>query len=173
MFGLIGHSTSLEAARSLAERLGFPEYAAGDLEMWCSAPPQLVERFEVVSATGARIEGAYIDSVFVPEMLRRFKTAKRKVLNAMELAQKSGLHISALGGFTSIIFEDMNLLREQQVRGRADRQKLGNTLYKTQNHRLERGHVPPHRRHTARIPGHCQRRSVITVSKCRVSGNIS
>jgi fatty aldehyde-generating acyl-ACP reductase len=84
--------------------------------MWCSAPPQLVEKFEVESATGQRIEGAYIDSVFVPEMLRRFKTAKRKVLNAMELAQKSGIDISALGGFTSIIFEDMNLLREQQVR---------------------------------------------------------
>ncbi|MFN9636474.1 MAG: long-chain acyl-[acyl-carrier-protein] reductase [Synechococcaceae cyanobacterium] len=116
MFGLIGHSTSLEAARSLALRLGFPEYASGDLDMWCSAPPQLVERFEVVSATGQRTEGAYIDSVFVPEMLRRFKTAKRKVLNAMELAQKSGIQISALGGFTSIIFEDMNLLREQQVR---------------------------------------------------------
>jgi fatty aldehyde-generating acyl-ACP reductase len=49
-------------------------------------------------------------------MLRRFKTAKRKVLNAMELAQKSGIDITALGGFTSIIFEDMNLLREQQVR---------------------------------------------------------
>jgi fatty aldehyde-generating acyl-ACP reductase len=116
MFGLIGHSTSFEAARRLAHRLGFPEYAAGDLDMWCSAPPQLVERFEVESATGRRIEGAYIDSVFVPEMLRRFKTAKRKVLNAMELAQKSGIDISALGGFTSIIFEDMNLLREQQVR---------------------------------------------------------
>jgi fatty aldehyde-generating acyl-ACP reductase len=116
MFGLIGHSTSLEAARSLALRLGYPEYAAGDFEMWCSGPPQLVERFEVVSATGERREGAYIDSLFVPEMLRRFKTAKRKVLNAMELAQKSGIEISALGGFTSIIFEDMNLLREQQVR---------------------------------------------------------
>ncbi len=116
MFGLIGHSTSFEAARQLAENLGYPEYAAGDLDMWCSAPPQLVERFEVESATGRRIEGAYIDSVFVPEMLRRFKTAKRKVLNAMELAQKSGIDISALGGFTSIIFEDMNLLREQQVR---------------------------------------------------------
>jgi fatty aldehyde-generating acyl-ACP reductase len=116
MFGLIGHSTSFEAARQLAERLGYPEYAAGDLDMWCSAPPQLVERFEVESATGRRIEGAYIDSVFVPEMLRRFKTAKRKVLNAMELAQKSGIDITALGGFTSIIFEDMNLLREQQVR---------------------------------------------------------
>jgi fatty aldehyde-generating acyl-ACP reductase len=130
MFGLIGHSTSLEAAQGLAERLGYPEYAAGDLDMWCSAPPQLVERFEVKSATGQRIEGAYIDSVFVPEMLRRFKTAKRKVLNAMELAQKSGIDISALGGFTSIIFEDMNLLREQQVRATTlewERFTTGNT----------------------------------------------
>ena len=56
MFGLIGHSTSFDAARALAERLDYPEYAAGDLDMWCSAPPQLVERFEVVSATGQRIE---------------------------------------------------------------------------------------------------------------------
>jgi fatty aldehyde-generating acyl-ACP reductase len=130
MFGLIGHSTSFEAARALAERLDYPEYAAGDLDMWCSAPPQLVERFQVVSATGQTIEGAYIDSVFVPEMLRRFKTAKRKVLNAMELAQKSGIDISALGGFTSIIFEDMNLLREQQVRATTlawERFTTGNT----------------------------------------------
>ncbi|MCS5699865.1 long-chain acyl-[acyl-carrier-protein] reductase [Cyanobium sp. FGCU-52] len=116
MFGLIGHSTSFESARQLAEQLGFPEYAQGDLEMWCSAPPQLVERFNVTSATGKTIEGAYIDSVFVPEMLSRFKTARRKVLNAMELAQKSGIDISALGGFTSIIFENFNLLKEQHIR---------------------------------------------------------
>ncbi len=116
MFGLIGHSTSFESARNLARSLGFEEYAEGDLDMWCSAPPQLVERISVTSPTGKRIEGAYIDSVFVPEMLSRFKTAKRKVLNAMELAQKSGIDITALGGFTSIIFEDFKLLREQQVR---------------------------------------------------------
>lgn len=116
MFGLIGHSTSFESARNLARSLGFEEYADGDLDMWCSAPPQLVERISVTSPTGKRIEGAYIDSVFVPEMLSRFKTAKRKVLNAMELAQKNGIDISALGGFTSIIFEDFKLLREQQVR---------------------------------------------------------
>ena len=116
MFGLIGHSTSLEQARRKARDLGFPEFAEGDLEMWCSAPPQLVERIHVTSPTGKTIEGAYIDSVFVPEMLRRFKTAKRKVLNAMELAQKQGIDITALGGFTSIIFEDFKLLREQQVR---------------------------------------------------------
>jgi fatty aldehyde-generating acyl-ACP reductase len=116
MFGLIGHSTSLDQARSKALALGFPEYAEGDFEMWCSAPPQLVERIQVTSPTGKTIEGAYIDSVFVPEMLRRFKTAKRKVLNAMELAQKHGITITALGGFTSIIFEDFKLLKEQQVR---------------------------------------------------------
>ncbi len=116
MFGLIGHSTSFESARNLARGLGFEEYADGDLDMWCSAPPQLVERISVTSPTGKRIEGAYIDSVFVPEMLSRFKTAKRKVLNAMELAQKNGIDITALGGFTSIIFEDFKLLRKQQVR---------------------------------------------------------
>ena len=116
MFGLIGHSTSLEAARQLADRLGYPEYANGDLEMWCSAPPQLVERFSLTSPEGRSIEGAYIDSVFVPEMLGRFKTARRKVLNAMDLAQRSGIDISALGGFTSIIFENFNLLSQQHIR---------------------------------------------------------
>ena len=116
MFGLIGHSTSLDAAKALALSLGFPDYAEGDLDMWCSAPPQLVERFEVTSPTGKVIEGAYIDSVFVPEMLGRFKTARRKVLNAMELAQKNNIDISALGGFTSIIFENFNLLQQQQIR---------------------------------------------------------
>ena len=65
---------------------------------------------------GKTIEGAYIDSCFVPEMLSRFKTARRKVLNAMELAQKKGINITALGGFTSIIFENFNLLQHQQVR---------------------------------------------------------
>jgi fatty aldehyde-generating acyl-ACP reductase len=116
MFGLIGHSTSLDAAKALALSLCYPDYAEGDLEMWCSAPPQLVERFAVTSPEGKTIEGAYIDSVFVPEMLSRFKTARRKVLNAMELAQKSGIDISALGGFTSIIFENFNLLQQQQIR---------------------------------------------------------
>jgi fatty aldehyde-generating acyl-ACP reductase len=115
MFGLIGHSTSFAEARVKARSLGYDEFAEGDLDMWCAAPPQLVERIQVTGLAGTTIEGVYIDSVFVPEMLRRFKTAKRKVLKAMELAQKSSVDITALGGFTSIIFEDMNLLREERV----------------------------------------------------------
>ncbi|EAR20072.1 long-chain acyl-[acyl-carrier-protein] reductase [Synechococcus sp. W2B2] len=130
MFGLIGHSTSFEAARRKASDLGFDHIAEGDLDVWCSAPPQLVEHVEVTSPTGKSIQGAYIDSCFVPEMLSRFKTARRKVLNAMELAQKKGIDITALGGFTSIIFENFNLLQHQHVRSTTlawERFTTGNT----------------------------------------------
>ena len=116
MFGLIGHSTSFNHARQKAMELGYDHIAEGDLDVWCSAPPQLVEHVEVVSPAGKVIEGAYIDSCLVPEMLGRFKTARRTVLNAMELAQKKGINITALGGFTSIIFENFNLLQHQHVR---------------------------------------------------------
>ncbi len=130
MFGLIGHSTSFNDARKKAMDLGYDHIAEGDLDVWCSAPPQLVEHVKVVSAVGKTIEGAYIDSCFVPEMLTRFKTARRKVLNAMELAQKKGINITALGGFTSIIFENFNLLQHQQVRNTTlnwERFTTGNT----------------------------------------------
>tara|TARA_Y100001968_G_C19336368_1_gene707100 strand:+ start:239 stop:1279 length:1041 start_codon:yes stop_codon:yes gene_type:complete len=130
MFGLIGHSTSFKDARRKAMELGYDHIAEGDLDVWCTAPPQLVEHVEVVSATGKSIEGAYIDSCFVPEMLSRFKTARRKVLNAMELAQKKGINITALGGFTSIIFENFNLLQNKQVRNTTlewERFTTGNT----------------------------------------------
>jgi fatty aldehyde-generating acyl-ACP reductase len=110
--------------------LGFDHIADGDLDGWCTAPPQLVENVEVKSATGISIEGSYIDSCFVPEMLSRFKTARRKVLNAMELAQKKGINITALGGFTSIIFENFNLLQHKQIRNTSlewERFTTGNT----------------------------------------------
>ncbi len=130
MFGLIGHSTSFEDAKRKASLLGFDHIADGDLDVWCTAPPQLVENVEVKSATGISIEGSYIDSCFVPEMLTRFKTARRKVLNAMELAQKKGINITALGGFTSIIFENFNLLQYKQIRNTSlewERFTTGNT----------------------------------------------
>jgi len=130
MFGLIGHSTSFEDAKRKASMLGFDHIANGDLDVWCTAPPQLVENVEVKSATGISIEGSYIDSCFVPEMLSRFKTARRKVLNAMELAQKKEINITALGGFTSIIFENFNLLQHKQIRNTSlewERFTTGNT----------------------------------------------
>ena len=117
MFGLIGHSTSFAVAKRRAEELGYMEHAEGDLDTWCSTPPQLLETFTVTSRTGKEITGGYIDSCFLPEMLpSRFKTAARKVQNAMAYAQKNGFTVTALGGFTSIIFENFDLARFQKVR---------------------------------------------------------
>ncbi|MBD1889828.1 MULTISPECIES: long-chain acyl-[acyl-carrier-protein] reductase [unclassified Coleofasciculus] len=118
MFGLIGHLTNLQHAQSVARELGYPEYADQGLDFWCSAPPQIVDHITVTSITGQKIEGRYVESCFVPEMLAsgRGKTAVRKVLNAMAHAQKHGINISALGGFSSIIFEEFNLHESKQVR---------------------------------------------------------
>ncbi|MBD2741616.1 long-chain acyl-[acyl-carrier-protein] reductase [Coleofasciculus sp. FACHB-1120] len=118
MFGLIGHLTNLQHAQSVARELGYPDYADQGLDFWCSAPPQIVDHITVTSITGQKIEGRYVESCFVPEMLAsgRGKTAVRKVLNAMAHAQKHGINISALGGFSSIIFEEFNLHESKQVR---------------------------------------------------------
>lgn len=118
MFGLIGHLTSLEHAQSVARELGYPEYADRGLDFWCSAPPQIVDTIEVTSITGQKIQGKYVESCFLPEMLanRRIKAATRKVINAMAHAQKQGIDITALGGFSSIIFENFNLEKFKQIR---------------------------------------------------------
>jgi fatty aldehyde-generating acyl-ACP reductase len=118
MFGLIGHLTSLEHAQSVAKELGYPEYADQGIDFWCSAPPQIVDNITVTSITGQKIEGRYVESCFLPEMLatRRIKAATRKILNAMAHAQKHGINITALGGFSSIIFENFNLEQFREIR---------------------------------------------------------
>ncbi|MEL7035227.1 MAG: long-chain acyl-[acyl-carrier-protein] reductase [Cyanobacteria bacterium J06592_8] len=118
MFGLIGHLTSLEHAQLVAHDLGYPEYADQGLDFWCSAPPQIVDEIKVTSVTGQVIEGRYVESCFLPEMLasRRIKAATRKIVNAMAHAQKHGINITALGGFSSIIFENFKLEKIKQVR---------------------------------------------------------
>lgn len=118
MFGLIGHLTDLQQAQSVARDLGYPELAEQGLDFWCAAPPQTIDNIGISSLTGQRIEGLYVESFFLPEMLvqRRIKSAIRKILNAMAHAQKNGARITALGGFSSIIFENFNLKDNPQVR---------------------------------------------------------
>jgi fatty aldehyde-generating acyl-ACP reductase len=132
MFGLIGHLTSLEHAQAVAQELGYPEYADQGLEFWCMAPPQIVDSITVTSITGQTIYGKYVESCFLPEMLatQRVKAATRKIINAMAHAQKNGINITALGGFSSIIFENFNLQRITQIRNiKLDLQRFttGNT----------------------------------------------
>ncbi|MBW4699928.1 MAG: long-chain acyl-[acyl-carrier-protein] reductase [Aphanocapsa lilacina HA4352-LM1] len=118
MFGLIGHLTNLSHAQRVARDLGYDEYASHDLEFWCMAPPQAVDEITITSVTGQVIHGQYVESCFLPEMLAqgRFKTAMRKILNAMALVQKRGIDITALGGFSSIIFENFSLDKLLNVR---------------------------------------------------------
>ncbi|ERN39976.1 long-chain fatty acyl-ACP reductase (aldehyde-forming) [Rubidibacter lacunae KORDI 51-2] len=118
MFGLIGHLTNLEHAQSIARHYGYEDYAGQGLDFWCAAPPQVVDEITVTSATGQTIQGLYVESCFLPEMLtnRRIKSAIRKILNAMACAQKRGIDITALGGFSSIVFENFNLKDKMQVR---------------------------------------------------------
>ena len=75
MFGLI--ATQLVLKMQKASILGFDHIADGDLDVWCTAPPQLVENVEVKSATGISIEGSCIDSCFVPEMLSALKRQEK------------------------------------------------------------------------------------------------
>ena len=118
MFGLIVHLTNLEHAQAVARDLGYPEYGNQGLDFWCSAPPFVVEDIKVTSATGQVIEGRYVESCFLPEMLatRRIKAATRKILNAMAHAQKQDINITALGGFSSIIFENFKLEQIRRIR---------------------------------------------------------
>ncbi|HIK23739.1 MAG: long-chain acyl-[acyl-carrier-protein] reductase [Cyanobacteria bacterium J003] len=118
MFGLIGHLTNLEHAQAVAQQLGYPEYADQGLEFWCMAPPQIVDEITVTSVTGKTIYGKYVESCFLPEMLanQRVKAATRKIINAMAHAQKHNIDITALGGFSSIIFENFDLEKISHVR---------------------------------------------------------
>jgi fatty aldehyde-generating acyl-ACP reductase len=118
MFGLIGHLTSLEHAKAFARDFGYDTLDEEGLDFWCSAPPQIMDEITVTSITGQKIYGKYVESFFLPEMLamRRIKTATRKILNAMSHAQKNGIDITALGGFSSIIFENFKLENSPQVR---------------------------------------------------------
>ena len=76
MFGLIGHSTSFEDAKRKASMLGFDHIADGDLDVWCTAPPQLVENVEVKSATGISIEGSYICLLYTSPSPRDFQVSR-------------------------------------------------------------------------------------------------
>ncbi|MFK8182986.1 MAG: long-chain acyl-[acyl-carrier-protein] reductase [Phormidesmis sp.] len=118
MFGLIGHLTSLQHARKACADMGFEEFSGQELDFWCSAPPRIIDDIKVTSATGQVIEGRYVESFFLPEMLaaKKIKAATRKILNAMAHAQKNGVDITALGGFSSIIFENFKLEQIKRVR---------------------------------------------------------
>ena len=77
MFGLIGHSTSFKDARQKAMDLGYDHIAEGDLDVWCSAPPQLVEHVEIVSEN-VRLELPF-DPVLIEKLLPKLSAKYKSI----------------------------------------------------------------------------------------------
>jgi fatty aldehyde-generating acyl-ACP reductase len=110
MFGLIGHLTSLTHAQSVARDLGYPEYADQGLDFWCAAPPQIVDTIKVTSITGQQIEGKYVESCFLPEMLanRRIKAATRKFSTRWLMLKNMALILPLSVGFLRLSLKTLN-----------------------------------------------------------------
>ncbi len=70
MFGLIGHLTSLEHAQSVADDLGYPEYANQGLDFWCAAPRKLSMIFMSPASRGKPSEGNISNPVFYQRCCR-------------------------------------------------------------------------------------------------------
>ncbi|MEO6722395.1 MAG: hypothetical protein ABIN67_18650 [Ferruginibacter sp.] len=70
-------------------------------------PPRDLFKVNVRSATGAEINGVYIETFIDPDkLLPQFtRTNIGKIIQAASLAKKMGANIVALGGFTSIMLE--------------------------------------------------------------------
>src|SRR6476469_2893967 len=108
MFGLIGHLTSLEHAQSVANELGYPEYGDQGLDFWCSAPPHIVDQITVTSITGQKIEGRYVETCFLPEMIatRRIKAAPKL---GIELSKATVAVCGATGDIGSAVCRWLNV----------------------------------------------------------------
>ena len=129
-FALIGHQDSWKNISGFINNMRSAEQEKLSAEkiksIYSFIPPRDIFRIKVRSATGAEINGVYIETFIDPDKLdASFARANiSKVMNAVVWAKKMGAGIVALGGFTSIVLEG-NL--DSFAEGRT-RFTTGNTL---------------------------------------------
>jgi len=130
-FALIGHQESWRAAADVlavlrgAERTRLPDDEIREIFPWI--PPRAVCNVEVVSATGAKARGLYIDCFIPPDRLDGdyVRDNLGRVRAAAACAINAGARIVSLGGFSSILIEG----NFHQLPERADTTfTTGNTL---------------------------------------------
>ena len=110
-FALIGHQESWRAARDVlavlrgAGRAPLPDEEIREIFPWI--PPRAVSNVEVVSATGAKARGLYIDCFIAPDRLDCAYVHDNigRVRAAAACAINAGARIVSLGGFSSILIE--------------------------------------------------------------------
>jgi predicted amino acid dehydrogenase len=110
-FALIGHQESWRAAGDVLAVLRGPGHSPlpddeiRDILPWI--PPRTVCHVEIVSVTGTKAHGLYIDSFIPPDRLADAHLCDNtaRVRGAAACAIKAGAKIASLGGFSSILIE--------------------------------------------------------------------
>jgi fatty aldehyde-generating acyl-ACP reductase len=110
-FALIGHQDSWQNIAGFINSMRGAEQDTLSIEKIKSSfsfiPPRDIFRVKVRSATGAEINGVYIETFIDPDKLDASYARANigKVMKAVAWAKKMGAGIVALGGFTSIVLE--------------------------------------------------------------------
>jgi fatty aldehyde-generating acyl-ACP reductase len=120
-FALIGHQESWRAAADVLavlrgpERTPLPDDEIREILPWI--PPRAVCHVEIVSVTGTKAHGLYIDSFIPPDRLAdaHLRDNTARVRGAAACAIQAGARIASLGGFSSILIEgNFNQLPERK-----------------------------------------------------------
>ncbi len=119
-FGVIGHLYNFNHLEKCLKMLN-PEYKMPSREFLSSlffAHPsfKLYDIINFKSKTGETVNGCFIIATFIPDMVDRDQwTVFSKVVRACKLAEKYGVGIVSLGGFTSIVGEKISQEMSSQV----------------------------------------------------------
>ncbi|HOW59301.1 MAG TPA: SRPBCC family protein [Candidatus Omnitrophota bacterium] len=109
-FGVIGHPYNLKhlvqylKSFNPAMRVPSPEFLSKVFELMPSYVTHEIKKFQ--AASGKNVHGSFIMCNIIPDMLDKdIEQVVRKVVESCKVAEKLGLGIVALGGFTSIAGE--------------------------------------------------------------------
>ena len=114
VFAALGHQESWSQIAAIVQTLRTPsqtpltEAELREIVPWI--PPRTVSRLTVGAAPdAARLHGVYIDTFITPDELARRPTRRvlEKVRDGIRAAEREGVRVATLGGFTSILLESM------------------------------------------------------------------
>jgi fatty aldehyde-generating acyl-ACP reductase len=114
VFAALGHQESWSQIAAIVRTLRTPSQAPlteaelREIVPWI--PPRTVSRLTVAAAPDAvRLHGVYIDTFITPDELARRPTRRvlDKVRDGIKAAEREGVRVATLGGFTSILLESM------------------------------------------------------------------
>ncbi len=109
-FGIIGHPYNFKHLEQCFKMLN-PEFKVSSVEFisklfHISPSFKLYDILNIRSKTGQTVNGCFIIATFVPDMIEKdMWMVFSKVVKACKIAEKHGMGIVTLGGFTSIVAE--------------------------------------------------------------------